>query len=56
PASPVTGGVNSGSTGGPGDLRDGPLPLRTQQRETVTRAIEATIEAVKANIFSLHGL
>jgi acetoin utilization protein AcuC len=56
PASPVTGGVNSGSAGGPRDLRDGPLPVRTQQRETVTRAIEATIEAVKANIFGVHGL
>ncbi|MBW8041145.1 MAG: acetoin utilization protein AcuC [Planctomycetes bacterium] len=56
PASPVTGGVNSGSTGGPGDLRDGPLPVKKQQRETVTRAIEATIEAVKANVFGVHGL
>ena len=50
------GTVGSGSTKTQGGLRDGPLPVSTQQRDTVTRAIETTIEAVKANIFSIHGL
>jgi len=37
-------------------LRDKPLPVSGQQRDTVTRAIETTIEAVKANVFPIHGL
>jgi acetoin utilization protein AcuC len=37
-------------------LRDEPLPVSGQQRDTVTHAIEATIKAVKANIFSFHSL
>ena len=41
--------------GGEGE-RDKELAVSSQQRDTVTRAIEATIEAVKANVFSLHGL
>jgi hypothetical protein len=39
-----------------GSLRDKPLPVSAQQRDTVTHAIGATIEKVKANVFSLHGL
>jgi hypothetical protein len=50
------GTVGSSSTKKQGGLRDGPLPVSTQQRNTVTRAIETTIEAVKASIFSIHGL
>ncbi|MHC4310518.1 MAG: acetoin utilization protein AcuC [Planctomycetota bacterium] len=50
------GTVGSGSTKKQGGLRDGPLPVSGQQRDTVTRAIETTIEAVKANVFSIHGL
>jgi acetoin utilization protein AcuC len=50
------GTVGSSGTKKQGGLRDGPLPVSGQQRDTVTRAIETTIEAVKANIFSLHGL
>jgi acetoin utilization protein AcuC len=53
---PVNSTVGSGSTKKQGSLRDKPLPVSGQQRDTVTRAIETTIEAVKANIFSLHGL
>ena len=56
PAESGVGTVGSGSTKKQGGLRDGPLPVSTQQRDTVTRAIETTIEAVKANIFSIHGL
>ncbi|MHC4586371.1 MAG: acetoin utilization protein AcuC [Planctomycetota bacterium] len=48
--------VGSSGTKKQGGLRDGPLPVSTHQRDTVTRAIETTIEAVRANIFSLHGL
>ncbi|MHC4284047.1 MAG: acetoin utilization protein AcuC [Planctomycetota bacterium] len=41
------GTVGSSSINEQDGLRDGPLPVSTQQRETVTRAIETTIEAVK---------
>jgi acetoin utilization protein AcuC len=37
-------------------LRDGPLAVSDTQRETVMPAVEATIEAVKANIFPIHRL
>ncbi len=50
------GGVSSGGKSEQRALRDGPLPVSTQQRNTVTHAIETTIETVKANVFSLHGL
>jgi acetoin utilization protein AcuC len=50
------GTVGSGSTKKQGGLRDGLLPVSAQQRDTVTHAIETTVEAVKANIFSFHGL
>jgi len=50
------GTVGSSSTKKQGGLRDGPLPVSAQQRDTVTHVIETTIGAVKANVFSLHGL
>ena len=37
-------------------LRDKTLAVSGQQRDAVTPAVEATIEAVKANVFSYHGL
>ena len=55
-AGPGAGSAGSSGKKGQRSLRDGPLPVSTQQRDTVTRAIEATIEAVKSNIFSLQGL
>jgi len=39
-----------------GGLRDKTLVVSSQQRDAVTPAIEATIEAVKANVFGFHGL
>ncbi|MCK4416831.1 MAG: acetoin utilization protein AcuC [Candidatus Latescibacteria bacterium] len=50
------GGVMLKNTDWQGGLRDRILVVSSQQRDTVTPQIEATIEAVKANIFSLHGL
>ena len=38
-----------------GGLRDRELVVSQPQRETVTPAIEAVIEAVKANVFSFHA-
>ena len=38
-----------------GGLRDRALVVSQPQRETVMPAIEAVIEAVKANVFSFHG-
>jgi len=37
-------------------LRDKTLAVSKQQRNTVIPAVEATMEAVKANIFCFHGL
>ena len=37
-------------------LRDGKLAVSDQQRDMVLPQVEATIEKVKANIFSIHGL
>jgi hypothetical protein len=45
-----------GSTDWQGWLRDRTLAVSNQQREAVIPAIEATIEAVKANVFPYHGL
>jgi len=42
--------------GGQEKLRDKAVAVSNQQRNAVIPAIEATIEAVKANVFSLHGL
>ncbi|MFC1737592.1 acetoin utilization protein AcuC [Planctomycetota bacterium] len=50
------GGVMLESTDWQGGLRDREFVLRGQQREMVEPAIKAVIEAVKANIFPLHGL
>ncbi|NIP23170.1 MAG: acetoin utilization protein AcuC [Phycisphaerae bacterium] len=50
------GAVGFGIKKKPGGLRDSPLPVSAQQRDTVTRKIETTIEAVKANVFGIHGL
>ncbi len=52
----AVGGVMLESTDWQGGLRDRALVVSQPQRETVTPAIEAVIEAVKANVFSLHGL
>ncbi len=53
---PVSSTVGSNVVKKRGSLRDKPLPVSAQQRDTVTSAIETTIEKVKANVFSLHGL
>jgi len=50
------GGVLLETTDWQGGLQDRALAVSSQQRDTVTRAIEHTIEAVKANVFALHGL
>jgi len=50
------GGVMLGATDWQGGLRDRVLAVSSQQRDAVAPAIEATIEAVKANVFGLHGL
>ncbi len=52
-------GANSGRDTNPavrqGGLRDRELVVSKLQRETVTPAIEAVIEAVKVKVFSFHG-
>ena len=53
---PVNSNVGSNVVKKQGSLRDKPLPVSAQQRDTVTHAIGATIEKVKANVFSFHGL
>ncbi len=50
------GGVMLESTDWQGGLRDRALAVNQTQREMVAPAIEATIEAVKANIFPIHKL
>jgi len=50
------GGVMLESTEWLGGLQDRVLAVSSQQRSTVLAAIEATIEAVKANVFGIHGL
>jgi acetoin utilization protein AcuC len=50
------GGVMLESTDWQGGLRDRALAVSQTQREMVVPAIEATIEAVKANVFPIHGL
>ncbi|HUS73507.1 MAG TPA: acetoin utilization protein AcuC [Sedimentisphaerales bacterium] len=54
--SPGTGGVGSSGKKRQGGLRDKVLTVGSQQSDAVTRAIEATIEAVKANVFCLHSI
>ena len=52
---PPGGAVMDESTGRQGGLRDRALVVSEPQREMVMLAIEAVIEAVKANVFSLHA-
>jgi acetoin utilization protein AcuC len=51
-----TGGVMLESTEWLGGLQDRQLAVSSQQRSIVLAAIDATIEAVKSNVFSIHGL
>ena len=53
---PALGGVMLGSTDWQGGLRDRTLAVSSQQRDAVMPAVEATIEAIKANVFPIHGL
>jgi len=53
---PVNSNVGSNVIKKQSGLRDKPLPVSAQQRRTVTNAIEATIKAVKDNVFPIHGL
>ena len=55
-ASLGAGGVMLETTDWQGGLRDRELAVSGQQQNAVTPAIQATIEAIKANIFALHGL
>ena len=50
------GGVMLESTDWQGGLRDRELVVTSQQRDLVLPAVEATIKAVKDNVFALHGL
>jgi len=50
------GGVLLESAEWQGGLRDRALAVSESQRATVTPAIEATVEKIKANIFPIHGL
>jgi acetoin utilization protein AcuC len=50
------GGVMLESTEWRGGLRDRELSVSKQQRGVVEPAVERVIEAVKGNIFSIHGL
>ena len=52
----AVGGGMLESTDWQGGLRDGALVVSQTQREMVVPVIEATIEAVKANVFPLHKL
>ena len=55
-AGPGTGGVGSSGKKWQGDLRDKVLTVGGQQRDAVAPAIDAAIEAVKANVFRLHSI
>ena len=50
------GGVMLESEEWQGGLRDRELPVGAQQREVVLPLIEAVIEAIKENVFKVHGL
>jgi acetoin utilization protein AcuC len=52
----AVGGVMLESTEWQGGLRDRTLVISEPQRQTVTPAIKATIETLKADIFPIHGL
>ena len=53
---PAVGGVMLESTDWQGGLRDRTLVISESQRQTVVPAVEATIKAVKANIFPIHKI
>ena len=53
---PAVGGVMLGGTAWQGGLRDRTLAVSSQQRNAVIPTVEATIAAVKANVFFLHSL
>jgi len=53
---PAIGGVMLGSTEWQGGLRDRALAVSSQQRSVVMPAVDATIKAVKAKVFPIHGL
>ena len=55
-AAPPVGGVMLESTDWQGGLRDRTLAVSKEQRDTVEPALEATIDAIKAKIFPVHGL
>ena len=55
-ASAAVGGVMLESTDWQGGLRDRALAVTAKQRQTVESALDATIEAVQARIFPIHGL
>jgi hypothetical protein len=50
------GGVMLESTDWQGGLRDREFVKREHQADMVLPAIEETIEAIKANVFTIHGL
>jgi acetoin utilization protein AcuC len=50
------GGVMMESTDWQGGLRDRELIVSSQQRDSVIPQIEATIKAVRTNVFTIHGL
>jgi acetoin utilization protein AcuC len=50
------GGVLLESTEWQGGLRDRALAVTESQRKMVVPAVEATIKAIKANVFPIHGL
>jgi len=52
----AVGGVMLESTDWQGGLRDRAFAVSQTQREIVVPVVEATIEAVKANIFPIHKL
>jgi acetoin utilization protein AcuC len=50
------GGVMLGSTEWAGGLQDRQLPITAEQRQRVEPELEATLRAVRQNIFKYHGL
>ncbi len=52
----TAGGVMLGSTEWQGGLRDRELVITDQQRDAVTPALQATIDAIILKVFPIHGL
>jgi acetoin utilization protein AcuC len=50
------GGVMMESTDWQGGLRDRELPVTDQQEQAVLPALDASIQAIKASVFPIHGL